>query len=153
MPESPPQEGVDVELIGYDRTGAPMTVAASDAADAVASEEKVRKAGGRVSFARRAAPDRLKPPGISAEDFARFNELLASAIQRGVPLLEGVRELSRGAGQRRFRQALTLAASALERGEAPVRRSRWSGADSRVSMVGCCKPARLRAIYRMCCSR
>ncbi|MGO8705931.1 MAG: type II secretion system F family protein [Candidatus Brocadiia bacterium] len=119
MPESPPQEGARVEMIGYDAAGAPMTVTEPDAADVVAAEEKVRKAGGRVSFIRRWAPDRLKPPGISAEDFARFNELLASAIQRRVPLLEGVRELSRGAQGRRFQEALALVTGALERGEPP----------------------------------
>ena len=113
MPESPPQEGARVEMIGYDAAGAPMTVTEPDAADVVAAEEKVRKAGGRVSFIRRWAPDRLKPPGISAEDFARFNELLASAIQRRVPLLEGVRELSRGAQGRRFQEALALVTGAL----------------------------------------
>ena len=119
MPKSPPQEGAGIEMIGYDPTGAPMTLAAPVAADVLAAEEKVRKAGGRVSFARQLTSDRLKPPGISAEDFARFNELLASAIQRGVPLLEGVRRLSRDVERRRFQKALEPVAEALERGEAP----------------------------------
>jgi len=114
------QEAAQVELLGHDRQGEPMVVAVPKGADPTRVEAEVRRAGGRISFARVTRPDRARPRGVSAEDFARFNELLAASVRRGVPLLHGVRELAREVGGVGFRRSLARVAEGLERGE-PLR--------------------------------
>ena len=72
-----------VELIGYDRAEKPLAVPVPPGSSVVQVEEAVRAAGGRILRSRLRPTDRAHPAGVSAEDFARFNEMLASAVRRG----------------------------------------------------------------------
>ncbi|MFH1604673.1 MAG: type II secretion system F family protein, partial [Pseudomonadota bacterium] len=99
-----------------DSAGAPLVAAVPAGADPTDVEARVRAAGGRISFARMLRPDRARPRGVSAEDFARFNELLATSVQRGVPLLHGVRDLAREMRSEKFRRSLERVGESLERG-------------------------------------
>lgn len=107
-----------VELVGYDREGKPLSVAVPTTTNAVEVEEEVRAAGGRILGSRVIRLDRSRPAGVSAEDFARFNELLATSVRRGVPMAEGVRrmadEMARGGG--RFQTGLNEVQARLARG-------------------------------------
>ena len=69
-------------------------------------EQKFRAAGGRMTAVWLTGPKRAQPAGVSAEDFARFNELLGSAVRRGVPMPEGIRRLAGEFGVGRFQTAL-----------------------------------------------
>ena len=114
MPEQ--EEAPHVELVGYDRQGANFATALPAGKDPTQIEEWIRSEGGRVSFARVSRPDRPRPAGVSAEDFARFNEMLAAAVRRGVPLLDGVRDLALDFKQGKFHTALERVAGGLQRG-------------------------------------
>ena len=112
------QENIErVTLVGYDKDGNPFETPVGPDADPLRVEAEVRMAGGRISLARLTKRDRPLPPGTSAEDFARFNEMLASAIRRDVPLLDGIRDLARNVKSARFRASLERVKANLERGE------------------------------------
>ena len=107
-----------VELIGYDRQEEKFATPLASGEDPTQIESWVRAQGGRISFARITQPDRPRPAGVSPEDFARFNEMLASAVRRGVPLLDGIRNLSRDFKRGKFRTGLDRVAGNLQRGAA-----------------------------------
>jgi len=106
-----------VTLVGHDKEGRPFELPVGPDDDPVEIEAKVREVGGRISLARLTKPDRPLPPGTAAEDFARFNEMLASAVRKGIPLLDGIRDLSRKVRSHRFRASLDRVKANLERGE------------------------------------
>lgn len=108
----------EVELVGYDREGKPLAVAVPPTTNAIEVEEEVRSAGGRILGSRVIRLDRSRPVGISAEDFARFNELLSTSVCRGVPMVEGVRKLAddMSKDQSRFRKSLDVVQARLARG-------------------------------------
>lgn len=114
-PETAPTQG-PVELVGYDREGKPLAVAVAATTNAVEVEEGVRAAGGRILGSRALRLDRSRPAGISAEDFARFNELLSSSVRRGVPMAEGVRRLAGEMATGRFETGLGVVQARLARG-------------------------------------
>lgn len=111
------EETAKVELVGYDREGARLVTPVPPGEDPTRVEAQIRAGGGRVSFARLTRPDRARPRGVSAEDFARFNELLAATVRRGVPLLDGVRDLAREMRSGKFQKSLERVADGLERGQ------------------------------------
>ena len=104
-----------IELKALDRDGQAHTAPVPPQGDVVAAEDAIRREGGRVVAAE--VQWSRRPAGISAEDFARFNEQLASAVQRGVPLLQGVRRLGREMGGRRFHGSIAQVEQRLERGD------------------------------------
>lgn len=105
-----------VNLTGYDAAGNPLSVAVPPNADPVAVQQNILQSGGRVLSARWFRGDRPGPEGITAEQFARFNEMLATAVRRQVPLLEGIRELSREFRTARFSASLDQVSERLQRG-------------------------------------
>ena len=105
-----------LELIGHDAKGDAIAIPVADGVEAAEAESRVRAAGGRIVRAKR-RPHGAVPTGVSAQDFARFNEMLASAIQRGAPLPDGLRDLARDLARARFKESIRAVASALERGE------------------------------------
>ena len=104
------------ELIGVDGKGKTFTLPVGPDDDPTRMEARVRSDGGRVHRTRVVEVSRSRPRGVSAEEFSRFNELLASAVRRDVPLLDGIRDLGRTLGTRRFRDALHRVGERLERG-------------------------------------
>jgi len=113
----PDEEKTQVELVGFGRDGERIAVPVPEGADPTQVEARVREGGGRILSRRITRPERRRPPGISAEDFSRFNEMLASAVRREVPLMDGVRDLARAMGRSTFRASTERAAAALARGE------------------------------------
>jgi type IV pilus assembly protein PilC len=103
------------ELVSYDPEGKEIVLAVPPDADVLAAEQKLRAAGGRL-MAVLLLGQRARPAGVSAEDFARFNELLGSAVRRGVPMTEEIRRLGREFGSGRFRASLEKVEQALARG-------------------------------------
>lgn len=103
-------------LIGLDAEDRPVRVPAPDGEDVLGVVERVRREGGRILSIRRGSRGAV-PGGVSAEDFARFNEMLATAVRVGAPLPDGVRELSTKVGRPAFRESVRFVADALERGE------------------------------------
>ena len=98
--------GMVIEVLGQDQAGNEITRRVEAGEDVMSVEARVRAEGGRVFLARRVTPERRRPRGISAEEFARFNEMLAASVKRDVPLLDGVRDVARGMGGPFFRNKL-----------------------------------------------
>jgi type II secretory pathway component PulF len=111
-----PEEAPQRELVGYDKEGKELVSAVPPDADVAVAEEKLREAGGRLTRVLFTGPKRARPASVSAEEFARFNELLGSAVRRGVPMPEGIRRLALAFGGRRFRKSLESIREALARG-------------------------------------
>ena len=111
-----------VELVAYDREDNLQTFPLPPDADPLEIESALRAGGCHVAYAKLRRPARAVPRGVSAENFARFNELLASAVRRKMPLLRGVRKVACEVRSRRFREALNRIAYDLERGE-PLERA------------------------------
>jgi len=110
------------ELLGYDRDGKEVVAALPPEADVPQLEAKLRAAGGRLTTVLFTGLKRARPAGVSAEDFARFNELLGSAVRRGVPMTDGIRGLAREFGRGRFQTSLNHVEQALARG-VPLRQA------------------------------
>jgi type II secretory pathway component PulF len=106
-----------VELTGYDAQGRPLTAPVPADGDPTAVQESVLRGGGRVVSSRWFDGDRSVPKGISAEEYARFNEMLALAVRRGVPMLEGLRRLSLTFRSGAFNVSLQRVSERLRRGE------------------------------------
>jgi len=121
-PADTPQSNADVpvELTAYDTEDTPRTVAVPAGEDVTRREETLRAQGWRVVFGGRRRRRRALPRGVSPEDFARFNELLAGCVRRGIPLLRGVRQAARDIRSSRFRDALKRVEQDLERGRSPA---------------------------------
>jgi type II secretory pathway component PulF len=111
-----PEETPERELVGYDPQGKEVVIAIPSDADVPAVEQKLRAAGGRLTAVLFTGAKQARPAGVSAEDFARFNELLGSAVGRGVPMPEGIRRLGREFGSGQFRTSLENVGQALARG-------------------------------------
>jgi type II secretory pathway component PulF len=111
-----PEETLRRELVAYDRDGKEVVSAIPPDADVPQIEEQLRAAGGRLTTVLLTGPKRARPAGVSAEDFARFNELLGSAVRRGVPMTDGIKGLARELGTGRFQTALANVEQSLARG-------------------------------------
>jgi len=116
MNEERREAEAQIEFIGVDRAGEPIALPVPEGEDPTALEARIRREGGRVRRARMRSAAGTRPAGVSAEDFARFNEMLASALKRRVPMLEGLRELACDLRRRRFRGSLDNIGRALESG-------------------------------------
>jgi len=118
MHADPPQSNSDipVELTAYDTEDAPQTLALPAGEDVTRREETLRTQGWRVVFGRKRRRRQALPRGVSPEDFARFNELLAGCVRRGMPLLRGVRQAARDIRSPRFRETLKRVEQDLARG-------------------------------------
>ncbi len=110
-------EDEEIRLSGHDGEGRPLEAAIPEGADPTAVIADIRAHGGRVMSVEVRGPRGARPSGVSSEEFALFNDMLASAIEQGIPLFDGVRELARTTRSRRFRRSLEQVAGALERGE------------------------------------
>jgi len=117
-----PEEAPRRELVGYDRDGKEVVAALPPDTDIPQVEERLRAAGGRLTAVLLTGPKRARPAGVSAEDFARFNELLGSAVRRGVPMTAGIKSLAREFGRGRFQTSLANVEQALARG-VPLRQA------------------------------
>jgi len=114
--ESAQTKGATLEVAGQDREGNAFQRTIETTEDAMAVEARVRAEGGRVFSARRLGPERRRPSGVSPEEFARFNEMLAASVKRDVPLLDGVRAVARGIGGARFRDRIARVEQRLAAG-------------------------------------
>jgi len=113
QPTADPDHGV---VEGVDPDGGAFSWQLPRDADVLEVEEKVRAAGGRVVRIRRPRVTRETPRGVSAQDFARFNDLLANALQHRIPMADGLRQIAKGLRRGRFRGAVEEAARRLDRG-------------------------------------
>ena len=120
LPKS--EEALQRKLVGYDRDGKAVVSAIPPEADVPQIEEQLRASGGRLTTVLLTGPKRARPAGVSAEDFARFNELLGSAVRRGVPMTDGIKDLAREFGRGRFQTSLANVEQALARG-VPLRQA------------------------------
>ena len=112
-----PEDEPRIVLQGNDPDGALFEREAPPDASVIDAEREIRAQGGRLNLARVTEPDRARPRGVSAEDFARFNELLATSVRRGLPLLAGVRDVARSMRRSRFRASLDRVEAHLRRGD------------------------------------
>jgi type II secretory pathway component PulF len=117
-----PEESPHRELVGCDPSGEQVASALPPEADVPQVEARLRAAGGRLTAVLLTGPKRVRPAGVSAEDFARFNELLGAAVRRGVPMTDGIKRLAREFGRGRFQTSLEKVAQALASG-VPLRQA------------------------------
>lgn len=106
-----------LEMHGYDAAGKPIDAPVPENADPTKIQDAILHGGGRVLSSSWIAGDRISPKGISPEEFARFNDMLASAVAHGVPMPEGINKLSRRFQGGAFNNSLKAVKSRLERGE------------------------------------
>lgn len=104
------------EWIVSDERGHSFRVPVAPGRDAIDVEAEVRERGWRTRFLYLLGDRQILPKGVTAAEFARFNEMLASAVGRDIPLSEGVRNLARDMRAGRFARSLERVAGNLERG-------------------------------------
>ena len=107
------------ELTAYNLDDVPQTVPLLAGEDVTAREAELRDRGWRVVGGQCLKMRDTLPRGIKAEDFARFNELLAGSVRCGMPLLYGVRQAGRDVRSRRFRDSLERVKHDLASGRPP----------------------------------
>lgn len=110
---------VSAELVAYDPDDVRQTVPLLSGEDVPAREQALRDEGWRVVDGRRPTARETLPRGVSAEEFARFNELLAGSVRYGMPLLSGVKKAARDVRSRRFRETLNQIERDLAAGRSP----------------------------------
>jgi len=125
---TPDEEKEGTVLEGHDGAGAPVAVFVPSGGDVTRQEAEIRGAGGRVERARRVGG--LKPAGVSAESFARFNESLAAALRRGVNLPSALRETGVHARSVAWARTLEGVRAGVERGEPLGQAFRRAGGDT-----------------------
>ena len=111
-----------VELTGYDAQGKPLSASVPANTDPTAVQDNILHKGGRVLSSHWTAGDRVSPKGISLLEFARFNEMLATAVGRGIPMPTGVQKLALTFRSGVFRTSLKHVNERLEQGR-PLKES------------------------------